>query len=126
MQNKCIRFCLKLDKMHHISEEDFKTINWLPVDQRVQQSLNVTVFKYVNKACPYYMKEVFEYASQGRISSRNNYAKLKVPFRKTTMGQKSLSYIGPSVWNKLPSLMKRNISLSKFNDGKKHLRQLRI
>ena len=81
-QNKCIRFCLKLDKMHHISEEDFKTINWLPVDQRVQQSLNVIVFKYVNNACPYYMKEVFEYASQGRISSRNNYAKLKVPFRK--------------------------------------------
>ena len=128
MQNKCICFCLKLDKMHHISEEDFKTINWLPVDQRVQQSLNVTVFKYVNKACPYYMKEVFEYASQGRISSRNNYAKLKVPFRKTTMGQKSLSYIGPSVWNKLPSSMKKNISLNKFkHDVKKHyLQELRI
>ena len=96
-QNKCIRFCLKLDKMHHISEEDFKTINWLPVDQRVQQSLNVTVFKYVNNACPYYMKEVFEYASQGRISSRNNYARLKVPFRKTTMGQKSLIYCSLSL-----------------------------
>ena len=128
MQNKCIRFCLKLDKMHHISEEDFKTINWLPVDQRVQQLLNVTVFKYVSKACPYYMKDVFEYDSQRRISSRNNYAKLKVPFRKTSMGQKSLSYIGPSVWNKLPSLMKRNISLNKFkHDVKKHyLRELRI
>ena len=127
-QNKCIRFYLELDKMHHISEEDFKTINWLPVDQRVQQSLNVTVFKYVNKACPYYMKEVFEYASQGRISSRNNYAKLKVPFRKTTMGQKSLSYIGPSVWNKLPSSMKRNISLNKFKHDvkKRYLRELRI
>ena len=24
MQNKCIRFCLKLDKMHRISEEEFK------------------------------------------------------------------------------------------------------
>ena len=45
MQNKCIRFWLKLDKMHHISAEDFKTINWLPVDQRAQQRLNVTVFK---------------------------------------------------------------------------------
>ena len=124
MQNKCIRFCLKLDKMHYISEENFKTINWLPLDQRVQQSLNVTVFKYVNKACPYYMKEVFEYASQGRISSRNNYAKLKVPFRKTTMGQKSLSYIGPSVWNKLPSSVGRNISLNKFkHDMKKHYLQ---
>ena len=62
MQNKCIRFCLKLDKMHLISEENFKTISWLPLNQRVQQSLNVTVFKYVNKACPYYMKKVFEYA----------------------------------------------------------------
>ena len=38
--------------MYHISEEDFKTINWLPVDQRVQQRLNVTVFKYVNKMHP--------------------------------------------------------------------------
>ena len=43
MPNKCICFCLKLDKMHHFSEEDFKTINWLPVDQRVQESLNITV-----------------------------------------------------------------------------------
>ena len=114
--------------MHHISEEDLKSINWLPVDQRVQQSLNVTIFKYVNNACTYYMKEAFEYASQGRISSRNKYAKLKVPFRKTTMGQKSLSYTGSSVWNKLLSSMKRNISLNKFKHTvKKHyLRELRI
>ena len=74
------------------------------------------------------MKEVLEYDSQGRISSRNNYAKLKFPFRKTTIGQESVSYIGPSVWNKLPSSMKRNISLSKFkyNVEKHYLRELRI
>ena len=83
---------------------------------------------YVNKACPYYMKEVFVYALQDRISSRNNYAKLKIPFRKTTMGQKSLSCIGPSVWNKFRSSMKRNISLNKSKHYvKKHyLRELRI
>ena len=44
MQSKCIRFCLKLDKMDHISEEDFKTINWPTADQRVQQSLNIIQF----------------------------------------------------------------------------------
>ena len=110
MQNECIRFWLKLDKMDHTSEEDFATINWLPVDQRVQQSLNVTVFKYVNNACPYYMKEVFEYAWQDRISLRNNYARLKVPFRKTTMGQKSLSFIGPSVGTKFPSQWKETLA----------------
>ena len=74
------------------------------------------------------MEEVFEYASQGRISSRNDHAKLKDPFCKTNMGQKSLAYISPSVWNKLPSSMKRNISLNKFkHDVKKHyLQELRI
>ena len=56
------------------------------------------------------MKEVFEYASQGRISSRNNYARLKVPFGETTMRQKSLSYISHSVWKKLPGSMKRSIN----------------
>ena len=30
MQNKSICFCFKLDKMHHISEEKFRLINWLP------------------------------------------------------------------------------------------------
>ena len=88
----------------------------------------MSIFKYVNNACPYYMKEVFEYASQGRISSRNNCTRLKVPFRKTTMGQKSLSYIGPSVWNKLPSSLKRSISLNTFkHDVKKsYLQELRM
>ena len=90
------------------------TINWLPADQRLHRILNVTVFKYVNHVCPYYMKEVFEYASRGKISSKNNYATFKVPFRKTNIGQKSLSYTGPSVWNKLLSSMKRNINLNKI------------
>ena len=70
------------------------------------------------------MKEVFEYASQGRASSRNNSTRLKSSFSKN-MGQKSLSHIGPRVWNKFPSLMKRNISLNKFkHDVKKHLQEL--
>ena len=55
-------------------------------------------------------------------------SRLKVPFCKTTMRQKSPSYIGPSVWNKLPSSMKINMSLNKFkHDAKKHyLRELRV
>ena len=52
MRNKCICFCQKLDKRHHISEENFKTINWPPVNQREHQSLNFAVFKYVNNVCP--------------------------------------------------------------------------
>ena len=51
IESKCIRFCLRLDKMHHISEEGFKIINRLHVDQKVEQSLNVTIMhEYANGA----------------------------------------------------------------------------
>ena len=74
------------------------------------------------------MKEVFECASQGRISSTIIYVRLQVPFHKTTIGQKSFSYIGPSVWNKLLSSVKKNISLNMFkHDVKKlYLQELRM
>ena len=102
--------------MHHSSEEDFKTIDWLPVDQRV----------YANNVCPYYMKEVFEHASQIRISSRNNYARdLKFLSKTLTWGRKVCHIL---VWNKFPSSIKRNISLNTFKyDVKKiYLQELRM
>ena len=34
LQNKCICFCLQLDKMSHISQKEFETIDWLPVKER--------------------------------------------------------------------------------------------
>ena len=33
-QNKCIWYCLQLDKMIHISKNEFETLNWLPVSYR--------------------------------------------------------------------------------------------
>ena len=74
--------------MHHISEEDFKAINWLPMNQRVQQSLNVVFFKYVNNVCPDYMKEVFDYASKGRKVENIITLDFKFLFEKLTWGRK--------------------------------------
>ena len=31
-QNKCIRFCLKLQSTEHISNEHFHKLNWLPIN----------------------------------------------------------------------------------------------
>ena len=88
MQNKRIRFCPSLDKMHHISKEDFRLINWLPTSKRANQCINNITFKFVNNICPYYLKEIFEFTPHCRIDTRNKFAKLKIPFRKTNMGQK--------------------------------------
>ena len=42
-QNKCIRFCLQLDKMTHISHKEFEILNWLPVTERFNQCINSIV-----------------------------------------------------------------------------------
>ena len=76
MQNKCIRFCLQLDKMPRISLKEFKDLNWLPVFNRFEQCVVSVVFKFINGNCPHYLKDVFEFAPEGNISFRNNFLNL--------------------------------------------------
>ena len=109
MQNKCIRFCLRLDKMHHISEENFILINWLTTSKRAEQCINTITLKFVNNTCPYYLKDISEFAPPCRIDTRNKFAKLKIPFWETNMEQKTISFIGLSLLNSLPRLIKKQI-----------------
>ena len=58
-QNKCVRFCLNLDKMAHISQNEFEKLNWLPISDRINQCILSTTFKFVNDMGPNYLNEVF-------------------------------------------------------------------
>ena len=79
-ENKCIRFSLKLQSREHISNEHFQKLNWLPINQRFQQCVTSTVFKFVQNKCPAYMNEVFRPAENMRINTRNSFLKLNHPF----------------------------------------------
>ena len=70
MQIKCIRFSLKLDKMHNISEEGFRLINWLPTSKRVDQYINTITYNFVNNTYPYYLNEIFEFGPHCSIGTR--------------------------------------------------------
>ena len=109
-----------MDKMHHISEGDFRLINWLPTSKRVDQSINTITCKFVNNTCPYYLKEIYEFAPQCRIDTRNKFAKLKIPFCKTNMRQKAISFVGPSLWNSLPESIKKTAKLNTFKHNVKN------
>ena len=87
-QNKCIRFCPRLDKMHHISEEDFRLINWVPTSKRVYQCINTITFKFVKNTCPYYLKEIFEFAPHCKITQEISLLNLKFLFTRQTWGRK--------------------------------------
>ena len=126
-QNKCIRYCLQLDKMAHIFKNKFETLIWLPVKDRFNQSISSIVFKYFTKQCLSYLNEVFELACPNNLRARNSYLKLICLFQKTNMGQNALSFIGPSIWNKTPEVLKKTNSINTFkhNLKKYYLTQLK-
>ena len=113
-QNKCIRYCLQLDKMTHISKNEFETLNWLPVKDRFNQSINSIVFKYFIKQCPSYLNEVFKLACPNNLRSRYSYLKSICMFWKTNIGKNTLSFIGPSICKKNPEVLKKINSINTF------------
>ena len=121
MQNKCIGFCLKLGKMHHISQEEFRLINCLLASKRVYQCINTIIYNFVNNTCLYYLNEIFELPPHCRIDTGKDFSKLKNSFCITNIGQKIISYIGLSIWNSLSVSIKKANHLNTFKHKlKKH------
>ena len=114
-QNKCVQFCLDLDKMPHISQNEFEKLNWFPISDRINQSVLSTTFKFVNDIGPKNLNEVFQWAAESRRTLRNDYRKLKHPFRKTTAGQNSLSFLVFQNGTNCQSLQKSVMALTLSN-----------
>ena len=115
MQNKCIRFCLKLGKRTHIGAKEFNNLKWLPVEQRFHQCLCVNTFKYFNDICPLYLKDIFQPTERTHINTQSSTLKLNQPLRKSNYSQRNISYLAPVKWNSLPENLKQleNINLFK-------------
>ena len=79
--NKFIRFCLRLDKMYHIYEEDFRLINWLPTTKRVDRCINTITFKFVIVIWKRFLNFLLIVKNMQEI-------KLKIPSRKKTWERK--------------------------------------
>ena len=118
-QNKCIRFCLQLDKRSHVGTEEFRCIDWLPVNERFNQNVSSHVYKFFNKKCPSYMSDIFIPYGQNRVTTRASFQKLEQPSRKTNQGQRCLSYLGPSIWNRLPEDLKKSNNVNCFKHNLK-------
>ena len=105
---------------------EFETLNWLPVKDRFNQSIISVVFKYYTKQCSSYLNEFFELACPKTLRARNSYLKLICSFRKTNIGQNQLSFIGPSIWNETPEILKKTNSINTFKHNLKKILPNRI
>ena len=111
-QNKCIRFCLKLDDRTSININEFEKINWLLIHDKINQCTLSYIYKLHANNPPGYMNEVFSHAESNGIPTRCSYQKLKLAHRKASQGLRALSYIGSSLWNELDRSLKISVSLN--------------
>ena len=108
-----MRFCLQLE-MSRICAIDFLELNWLNVHDRYLQLIVSDILKFYNNQCRDYFKEVFCPVDDNGVATRSCNKKLKLLFRKSKLGMQSLSYVGPSTWNKLPNNLKTTTNVNCF------------
>ena len=97
-----------------IQSEDFEKINWPPIHQRVSKCSLCSIYKFFTENCPNYFDEIHVPLESNAVHTHLSYQKLNVPHRKTNVGQKALSYVGPSLWNNFTKTLKTLTSLNTF------------
>eukprot|EP00918_Siedleckia_nematoides_P009615 GHVU01020994.1.p1 GENE.GHVU01020994.1~~GHVU01020994.1.p1 ORF type:complete len:145 (-),score=9.55 GHVU01020994.1:1105-1539(-) len=119
-QNKSIRFFRGVGPRFHIGSESFKLVNWLPVEQRVQQIILNHAFKINNGSAPDYLCRQFPHSRQVHNhqtrSSASNFNSIPVK----THGKTSFRCMARNVWNSLPIQLK---NITEIKDFKKQVRQ---
>ena len=80
-QNKCIRFCLKLNDRSSIKSKNFEKIHWPPIHGRVSQCSLCSVYIFVTRNCPNYFDEIYVPLKINEIHTHSSYQKLdKKPY----------------------------------------------
>ena len=59
-QNKCIRFCLKLNNRDHVDVKEFREIYWLPTKERFEQCICANIFKFFINMSSTYTSELHQ------------------------------------------------------------------
>ena len=126
MQNKIVRFILKLDGRSHIGDTEIIKAGFLNISDRVSQLRLGHVFKISNKTSPYYLHTHFQKINESRrgvvtrAMTNNNFYMPKI-------STNTFAYTSIKDWNNLPSNIKGIKSEKTFkNRVKMHLKAVAI
>ena len=123
VQNAAVRLVSGARKYDHVTPL-LRDRHWLPVEQRIQFKIAVTVYKCMRGLTADYLSDVTRPSTASTTSRRlrsADHQALYVPRSKSRMGDRSFAVAGPSLWNCLPANVTAAPSLAAF---KKQLKTL--
>ena len=110
--------------MIHISKNEFETLNWLPVNDRLNQSINSILFKYFTKQCPSYLNKVLS----KQFKNKKQLSEIDLSILKNQHGGKMYSLLLVPQYGVKPQRFSKRINsidTFKHNLKKCYLTQLR-
>ena len=119
VQNSAARLVMKKRKRDHITPV-LRDLHWLPVKFRWQFKLAILAYRHFEGTLPSYLSGVLCTYHPSRSLRSSNERLLKVPKRALkTVGERSFSFLVPSVWNSLPFSVRNQSSLAQFKSALK-------
>ena len=113
IQERALRFVLKDSRSSY--EEMLGNLKVDSIRMNGLKKLSIEIYKLLNGLSPDYLSTMFERSKKPYGVRDNN--KLIQPIKKSTNnGLKSFQYFGAHVWNILPTDIKNYLSICKFNN----------
>ena len=124
LQNFAAKVALGGAAKHDHVTPYLKELGWLKVKQKFYFELGVLVYNIMNKRVPHWLLTLPRMGDVNEhIVNTRQQQQLYVPRYHTCLGEKSLTVVGPSLWNILPTHLRDANSLSSFKRClKAHLR----
>ena len=118
VQNKAAKLVVNAGRLES-STEIRRSLNWLPVLQRIDFKILLYTYKALNGLAPLYITNLLKVRDLP-CQLRNRGIVLEIPkTKKKTQGDRAFSSAGPVLWNKLPMYIRNSDCIEQF---KKHLK----
>ena len=106
-------------KFDHITPV-LKDLHWLPVEQRIKYKVLLLTYKALHGKAPAYISQLLSVYTPTRPLRSENKNILRVPrCRLEGFGRHCFAYAAPSLWNPLPTPVKRASSIDSFKSSLK-------
>ena len=114
VQNNVARLVLKKRRRDHVTPL-LKELHWLPVKFRCQYKIATLAYRHFDGSLPPYLSSSLCTYEPSRSLRSSNEKLLKIPKRNLkSFGQRSFSFMAPSLWNSLPATLRNVPTLSQF------------
>ena len=114
VQNNAARLVLKKRRRDHVTPL-LKELHWLRVKFRCQYKIATLSYRHFDGSLPPYLSSSLCTYEPSRSLRSSNEKLLKIPKRNLkSFGQRSFSFMAPSLWNSLPATLRNVPTLSQF------------